>query len=106
MVFPFAGKDVFHVIHGEVHLVMALFHQLGKANVEFRNVAFVPFQHEFVAPGDHLQVREIGTEFREYFVADPENLNGVHGFQMDGFLHTHTNILHLFGFILEKCVFL
>ena len=85
---------------------MAPFHQLGKADVEFRYVALVAFQDEFIAPGHHLQVGEIGTEFREYFIADPENLDGVHGFQMDGFLHKHANILQLFGFILEKCVFL
>ena len=91
-----AGEDIFHVIHGEIHLVMTPFNQFGKADVELRDVAFAPLQHEFVAAGNYFEVGKIGAEFGKYLVSDAVNLNGVDGFQLNGFLHTGTNIRLLF----------
>ena len=75
-----AGEDVLYVVHGEVHLVVPSFHQLGKADVELRNVAFLAFQDEFVAAGDHFEMGKIGAEFAQDPVAGTIYFYGVNGF--------------------------
>jgi hypothetical protein len=40
----FAREEVFHVGNREVHLVVAPVYQFRKADVEFRNIAFLAFQ--------------------------------------------------------------
>ena len=74
-----AGENVLYVVYGKVHLVVPPFHQLGKADVELRNVAFLAFQDEFVAAGDHFQVGKIRAEFAQNPVACTINFYGVDG---------------------------
>ena len=90
----------------KIHLMMTPLHQFGKADVEFGDVTFLSLQDELVAPRHHFQVGKIRAELAEYFVANPEDFDGVDGVQRDGFLHKCANILLLFGLILEKSVIL
>jgi len=82
-----AGEDILYVVHGEIHLVMAPFHQLGKADVELCNVAFLAFQDEFVAAGNYFKMGEIRAEFAQDSIASTINFYGVDGFQLDRFFH-------------------
>ena len=87
-----AVENVFHVIDGQVHLAVTAFDQFSEPDVEFLDLGTLSLYDQFVPAGDDFQAREIGAEFFQDFVSDPEDLDGVHGFQRNGFLHVQYSI--------------
>ena len=85
-------EDVLHVEGREIHLVHSPVNQLGEFLVEFLNVVLLAFQVDLVASGDNLKSVKIRAELFKYLVSDPEDLDGVHCFKRDGFLHCQSII--------------
>ena len=83
----FSLEDGLYVVGGQVHLMATPLDQFAQVDVEIGDVALLALQDEFPPAGDNLQVRVIGAELRKDLVAGPIQVNGVDGFQGEGFFH-------------------
>ena len=79
----FAVEEVFHVIWGEVHLVLSSFYQHLQLYGEFLDIGVLSVEYYFIASCCDLKIGKIAAQSLKIPVSGSVDFNGVDCFKLD-----------------------